>query len=102
MRQRTIYVALLDEGVDVWRPVEAEELRDSVYRIISENPNAEDERWEFPPRAIVRCEWRALSEGPCLVAVARAAVYSARCTQRRRRPLRVPSGVVSMARGCRG
>lgn len=74
MRLRTIYVALLDEGVDVWRPVEAEELHDSVFRIISENPNPEDEHWEFSPQSIVRCEWRDLSEGPSLVAVARATV----------------------------
>jgi len=74
MRQRTIYVYLLDEGTDVWRPVAAEELRDGVYRIISENPDPDDERWEFPPGSVVRCEDRQLSDGRFLVAVARATV----------------------------
>ena len=35
MNQReTIYVALLDEGIDVWRPVEAERLSPDRYRIL--------------------------------------------------------------------
>ena len=74
MGQRTIYIALLDEGTDVWRPVAAEELRDRVFRIISENPHRDDEHWEFPPGAIVRCKHRQLSGGRFLVAVARATV----------------------------
>ncbi len=74
MTQRTIYVSLLDEGTDVWRPVEAEELRDGLFRIVSENSNSEDERWEFSPGSIVRCEQQQFSDGPVLVAVARATV----------------------------
>jgi hypothetical protein len=31
-----IYMALLDEGVDVWRPVLAERLHDDVYRIVDQ------------------------------------------------------------------
>jgi len=30
---RTIYVALLDEGVDVWRPVDAEHVAGDLYRL---------------------------------------------------------------------
>jgi hypothetical protein len=74
MTRRTIYVALLDEGTDVWRPVEAEELRDGLFRIISENSRPDDERWEFSPGSIVRCERRHLSAGPVLVAVSQATV----------------------------
>jgi hypothetical protein len=74
MTRRTIYVALLDEGTDVWRPVDAEELRDGLFRIMSENSRPHDERWEFPPGSIVRCERRHLSEGPVLVAVSQATV----------------------------
>jgi hypothetical protein len=40
-----IYVYLLDEGTDVWRPVEAMQLTEGVYRIASEP--AEDEKWQF-------------------------------------------------------
>jgi len=74
MRQRTIYVALLDEGTDVWRPVEAEELHDGIFRIVSRNSKPDDERWEFSSGSVVRCERRQLSEGAVLVAVAQATV----------------------------
>ena len=74
MGRRTIYVALLDEGIDVWRPVAAEVLGDGVFRIVSENAEPADEHWEFPPGCAVRCEERRLSDGLCLVAVARATV----------------------------
>jgi hypothetical protein len=62
----TIYVALLDEGVDVWRPVEAQR-EGNFYRIFGSVP--ETEKWAFAPGSLVRCEQRELSEGPELVAV---------------------------------
>ncbi len=65
-----IYVYLEDEGVDVWRPAEAELLPDGSYRLLpSEDYDPEDERWQFPPGAIVECEPKRLSGGICLVAV---------------------------------
>lgn len=42
----TIYAALLDEAVDVWRPVEAVPESEDVYRIVSETPDGET--WAFP------------------------------------------------------
>jgi hypothetical protein len=33
----TIYVALLDEGVDVWRPVKARRLPSGVYLILEQD-----------------------------------------------------------------
>lgn len=74
MTRRTVYVALLDEGTDVWRPVEAEELHSGLFRILSENSRPYDERWEFPTGSVVRCERRDLSEGPVLVVVSQATV----------------------------
>ena len=68
----TIYVYLPDEGVQVWRPVEAEPVGDG-FRIVSECPD--DEQWEFQPGDVVRCEMRVLTErgpaqkGPSLTAV---------------------------------
>jgi hypothetical protein len=62
----TIYVALRDEAVDVWRPVDARRVGDR-YRIVSKTPPQED--WEFPPGSLVRCELRKLAEGWSLVAV---------------------------------
>jgi hypothetical protein len=63
-----IYMPLLDEGVDVWRPVRAQHVSDDVYRITGEAPDAEDERWQFPPGALVRCRDQMLSGGTCVVA----------------------------------
>jgi hypothetical protein len=63
-----VYVALRDEGVDVWRPVEAEQLTESIYRLADAHP-LEGEGWEFAPASTVRCERRELSEGSALIAV---------------------------------
>jgi hypothetical protein len=58
----TIFVQLRDEGTDVWRPVTAEYIRDTVYRIISEPPNA-DEVWAFKTGDIVRCRKMGFASG---------------------------------------
>jgi hypothetical protein len=49
----TIYVALLDEGIDVWRPVAAERLSRGCYRIVDHDRGVE--RWQFEPGTVVRC-----------------------------------------------
>jgi hypothetical protein len=61
MGTRTIYVYLPDERVDVWRPVEADELGSGRYRILG--PIPDDETWEFPPGSIVRAEMKPLMNG---------------------------------------
>lgn len=45
MSMPIIFVYLLDEGVDVWRPVDAEIVAPDWYRILSENENGDDEHW---------------------------------------------------------
>jgi hypothetical protein len=55
----TIYVALLDEDVDVWRPVAAQHLVGDLYRLIDETP--ESEAWEFATGDVVRCRMRRFS-----------------------------------------
>ena len=40
----TIYLALKDEGVDVWRPVEATDQGGGIYRI-SDAPIPDRETW---------------------------------------------------------
>ena len=67
-----VLVELQDEGVDVWRPVHAERLPDGSYRIVTDNPDPEDEHWAFPTGSIVRCEERTFDGKPQLVAVALA------------------------------
>jgi hypothetical protein len=63
----TVHVALLDEAVDVWRPVAATRLAEATYRLADDAPDGE--RWEFPPGSVVMAEARNLSGGPMLVAV---------------------------------
>lgn len=67
---KTIHVYLRGEGVPVWRPVEAEACGARTYRITSRKDDP-DERWQFQPGDLVRCEERTLSDGPTWVAVER-------------------------------
>ena len=66
----TIYVYLLNESVDVWRPVDAEYLGNDRYRIVSVNPHIEDEEWQFGTGEVVLCSPRNLAGGSALVAYA--------------------------------
>ena len=68
----TVMVPLLDEGVDVWRPVQAEVLPHGRYRIVTERSDPEDERWAFSTGEVVLCEERELEGESALVAVALA------------------------------
>jgi len=63
-----IYVALLDEGVKPYRPVMAEPIGPMIFRLLG--PVPDDEKWEFQPGELVRCEEKWLSEGPAIVAIA--------------------------------
>lgn len=63
----TIYMPLLNEGVDVWRPVEATQMSHDVYRVNGEMPDSEE--WAFAPGSAIRCELKALDGGERLTAV---------------------------------
>lgn len=53
---RTIYVHLLDEGVEVVRPTQGVPLGGDVYRVLATpNYDPQDEHWEFAPGSVVRC-----------------------------------------------
>jgi hypothetical protein len=65
-----IYIRLLDEGTDVFRPADAVALGEGVFQILpSADYDPEDETWEFPPGSVVEGErfrdtdgehWRAV------------------------------------------
>jgi hypothetical protein len=59
--QEIIYLPLLDEGTDCWRPVQAQKIKDDVYEICSMQP--EDENWAFTAGCRVRCRSRKFSSG---------------------------------------
>lgn len=64
-----IYVKLTDELVDVWRPVEAENLHGDVYRISEQPYDRLAEPWEFEPGDIVVAEVLKSHDGQMLAAV---------------------------------
>lgn len=64
-----VYVRLLDEGTDVFRPAPAIRVSEGVYELIAPGDyDSEDETWEFLPGSKVRCELRDLTGGRVLVA----------------------------------
>jgi len=63
----TIYMPLLNEGVDVWRPVEATPLSPDTYRVAGGQP--EDEEWAFGSGSVVHCAWTTLSSGNVLAVI---------------------------------
>jgi hypothetical protein len=67
-----IFVSLLDEAVDVRRPVQAEHIHDNVYKITDQPYDREVETWQFEPGDEVVCEMVESSEGRILAATRRA------------------------------
>ena len=51
-----VYVALLDEGTDVRRPVRAVPLGGMRFRLLpDDDSDPNDKHWEFPPGSLVEC-----------------------------------------------
>lgn len=70
MNTATVYVRLLNEGTDVFRPTLADLTLDGLYMLrATEDYDSEDEQWEFLPGQVVRCKVMALHGGNRLVAV---------------------------------
>jgi len=66
-----VFVRLLDEGVDVWRPVRAKRLSGTVYRIVDQPYEREIETWQFAPGDAVVCELIDSGDGPIFAATRR-------------------------------
>ena len=63
-----IFVELLGEAVEVYRPVQAALVSEGVFRIESKKTDP-DEVWRFPPGSVVRCRNTSFSGGEaCLLA----------------------------------
>jgi len=58
-----IYMPLLDEGVPVWRPVEALQVRDDIYRVVSADSGFPSEQWQFSTGSLVRCKSHTFADG---------------------------------------
>jgi hypothetical protein len=66
-----IFVRLLHEGIEVWRPIQAERYQDGSFRIVDQPDDPRDEQWEFEPGEHVACEMIDAIDGPFLGAVRR-------------------------------
>jgi hypothetical protein len=63
-----VFVELMDEGVEVWRPVEAEQIGHARFRLPPTAPD--EERWAIPPGSEVVAVKRLGADGPILAASA--------------------------------
>jgi hypothetical protein len=52
-----------NEGIDVWRPVEAQRLSPDTWLIVDQGYDQTSERWEFQPGAAVRCRKEKCAAG---------------------------------------
>jgi hypothetical protein len=64
-----VFVALLNEGTEVWRPVPAAHIRGTVYKLGGSVP--EDEEWQFLPGQFVECENKTFSGGTTVLVAIR-------------------------------
>lgn len=68
-----VFIKIIDEGADVWRPVSAIGLASGAYVLLRpEDYDAKDEKWEFLPGHLVRCELRKSGDNSILVAISLA------------------------------
>ncbi len=59
----TVFVELLNEGTQVWRPVAAEQFGENLYRLLEGPPQDGDEEWAFPANSVVVGTMRSFSDG---------------------------------------
>lgn len=53
----TIYIKLLDEGVNAWRPTKGIAVKDLICKLLPTNDyDPSQETWEFLPGSVVRYE----------------------------------------------
>lgn len=67
-----VYVALLGEGTEVWRPVEAIALGGEEFELLGDMPD--DEVWQFSPGTRVRCKKKVFADGGVALAAYEAVV----------------------------
>ncbi len=56
-----IYMPLLNEGIPVWKPVEAFKLDENIFIVLDNNHDPSIETWQFPPPSKVFCTQQELS-----------------------------------------
>jgi hypothetical protein len=61
--ENIIFILLLNEGLEVWRPVKAVEIEKDVYQIISKSETTDDEILAFNYQDLVKCRQKKFSDG---------------------------------------
>lgn len=69
-QSETIYMPLMDEGVDVWRPVLAKRLDDNRFLVVAQPYDRQAERWAYEPGTVVMCVQKGLDGQQALAAAA--------------------------------
>lgn len=59
--EKTIYMPLVGEGTDCWRPVRAAQIDGDVFEVVDKIP--ENESWAFAPFSRVRCRDKSFANG---------------------------------------
>lgn len=67
-QKTTIYVKLINEPVEVWRPVDAIRINENSYQLTLEQDVPEDEEWEFSPGETIEVFIREFDGIPRIVA----------------------------------
>jgi hypothetical protein len=70
-----IFVKLLDEGTECWKPINANPVGNGVYEILGIVPSGE--AWEFGPGARVRCQPKTFADGSTGLVASRLAADQA-------------------------
>ncbi len=69
--KKTVYVKLLDEDLEVWKPIVVEAVEGTnLYLVLGEpwNKLIPDEKWEFPPGAKVNLQLHTIEGKSELIA----------------------------------
>ena len=57
-----VYMPLLNEGTECWRPVHARHVANDIYEIAACH-KSDEERWAFPGGSRVHCRKKVFSDG---------------------------------------
>ena len=59
--EKVIYMPLIDEGTECWRPVRANLIDSDIFQVVDDIPRGES--WAFAPFSRVRCRDKVLADG---------------------------------------
>ena len=65
-----IYIPLINEGTDVWRPAKGRRIKDLIFEVLCpDDYDSMNEDWQFKPGNIVKCKKVNMENKEILVAI---------------------------------